>query len=54
MTRAHGLRPGHEYIVQRLTKLHKPTGQVQYGVFEKFASAYIYSKLHKKNHVITS
>ena len=29
----------HEYIFQRLTKLHEPVGRVQFVVFEKFTSA---------------
>ena len=29
-------------------KLHEPLRLVQFVVFEKFTSAYLYSKLHKK------
>ena len=32
----------HEYIFQRLTKLHKPVGRAQFGVFEKFIRAYLF------------
>ena len=32
----------HEQIFQRLTKLLEPVGRVQFGVFEKFTSAYLF------------
>ena len=32
----------HKQIFQRLQKLHEPLGRVQFVVFEKFASAYMY------------
>ena len=42
----------HEYIFQRVTKLHEPVGRVQFGVFEKFTSAYLF-QIAQEIHVIT-
>ena len=39
----------HEYIFQRLTKLHEPLGRVQFGVFEKFTSAYLFQIARDKS-----
>ena len=39
----------HEYIFQRLTKLHEPVGRVQFGVFEKFKSAYLFLIAREKS-----
>ena len=40
----------HEYIFQRLTKLHEPVGRlVQFGVFEKFTSAYLLQIAQQKS-----
>ena len=33
----------------RLTKLHEPVGRVQFGVFEKFASAYLFQIAQEKS-----
>ena len=38
-----------EYIFQRLTKLHEPVGRVQFGVFEKFKSAYLFQIAREKS-----
>ena len=39
----------HEEIFQRLTKLHEPVGRVQFGVFEKFTSAYLLQIAQQKS-----
>ena len=39
----------HEWIFQRLTKLHEPVGRVQFVVFEKFTSAYLFQIAQEKS-----
>ena len=39
----------HEQIFQRQTKLHEPVGRVQFGVFEKFTSAYLFQIAQEKS-----
>ena len=39
----------HEKIFQRLTKLHEPVGRVQFVVFEKFTSAYLFLIAREKS-----
>ena len=41
-----------EKISLRLTKLHEPVGRVQFAVFEKFTSAYLF-QIAREEHVIT-
>ena len=36
-------------MFQRPTKLHEPVGRVQFGVFEKFASAYSFQIAREKS-----
>ena len=39
----------HEYIFERLTKLHEPVGRVQRGGFEKFTRAYLFQIVQEKS-----
>ena len=39
----------HEYIFQRLTKLHEPVGRVKFVVFEKCTSAYLFQITQEKS-----
>ena len=39
----------HEYIFQRLTKLHEPVRRVQLGVFKKPTSAYLFQIAREKS-----
>ena len=39
----------HKNIFQRLTKLHELVGPVQFGVFEKFTSAYLFQIAQEKS-----
>ena len=39
-----------ELIFQRLTKLHEPVGRAQFGVFEKFTSAYLFQIAQEKSY----
>ena len=34
---------------ERLTKLHEPVGRVEFGVFEKFTSAYLFQIAQEKS-----
>ena len=36
-------------ISSELTKLHEPVGRVQFGVFEKVTSAYLFQIPHEKS-----
>ena len=36
-------------MFQRLTKLHEPVRSVQFGVFEKFRSAYLFQIAQEKS-----
>ena len=36
-------------MFQRLTKLHEPVGRGQFGVFEKFTSAYLFQIAREKS-----
>ena len=36
-------------MFQRLAKLYEPVGRVQFGVFEKFTSAYLFQIAQEKS-----